>query len=107
MLNLFVALLVNAFDFRETDNELNDETQTVDGPSKYSLCIRKAFQTRKSRLFVAKYREPFRLYELQVLESSRFPSKDTAGRLAICNTTDHPEEPIAEDDTCKGKPCTA
>lgn len=106
MLNLFVALLVNAFDFRETDNEPNDDTETADGPSKCSLGIRKAFQTRKSRLFVAKYREPFRLYELQVLESSRFSSKDTAGRLAICETADHREESMAEDVTFKGKPFT-
>ena len=90
MLNLFVALLVNAFDFRETDNEPNDDIETADGPSKCSLGIRIAF----------------RLYELQVLESSRFSSKDTAGRLAICETADHREESMAEDVTFKGKPFT-
>ncbi|XP_068729717.1 sodium channel protein 1 brain-like [Montipora capricornis] len=80
VLNLFVALLVNAFDFRETDN--NDDAQSVQNPSRFS--VGKLLKTRKSCLFVAKYRESFRLYELQVLESSHCPDVHTGGSLAIC-----------------------
>lgn len=97
VLNLFVALLVNAFDFREVDNEPNEEIPAEENPSRCS--IKKVFRTRKSRLFVAKYREPFRLYELQVLESGRCPMKDNR-QLAISNSEhDHAESPDA---TCKG-----
>ncbi|XP_078349240.1 sodium channel protein 1 brain-like [Oculina patagonica] len=97
VLNLFVALLVNAFDFREVDNAPNEEAQAEERPSRCS--IKKAFQTRKSRLFVAKFREPFRLYELQVLESSRCPNKENGGQLAICDSEQRSEE--SHDATCK------
>jgi len=92
-----VALLVNAFDFREVDNDSNEEIQAEEDPSRCS--IKKVFRTRKSRLFVAKYREPFRLYELQVLESSRRPLKDNR-QLAISDSEHHhTESPNA---TCEG-----
>ena len=72
--------MVNAFDFRETDN--NDDAQSVESPSRFS--VGKLLKTRKSRLFVAKYRESFRLYELQVLESIHCSDVHTGGSLAIC-----------------------
>ena len=92
-----MALLVNAFDFRETDNNHNDDAQSVDGRSRCS----KIFQTHKSRLFVAKYREPFRLYELQVLESSRCSDINNGGSLAICDVEHHRKE--SDDTACKGE----
>lgn len=92
-----MALLVNAFDFREVDNDLNEEPEVEENPSRCS--IKKVFRTRKSRLFVAKYREPFRLYELQVLESSRCPLKDNR-QLALSDSEHrHAESPSA---TCEG-----
>ena len=97
VLNLFVALLVNAFDFREVDNDSNEEIQSEENPSRCSM--KKVFRTRKSRLFVAKYREPFRLYELQVLESSRCPMKENR-QLAISDSEHHHAE--SNDATCKG-----
>ena len=92
-----MALLVNAFDFREVDNDSNEEIQLEENPSRCS--IKKVFRTRKSRLFVAKYREPFRLYELQVLESSRCPMKDNR-QLAISDSEHHRAEPSSA--TCEG-----
>ena len=92
-----MALLVNAFDFREVDNNSNEETQVEENPTKCS--IKKVFRTRKSRLFVAKYREPFRLYELQVLESSRCPMKDD-GQMAISDSEHHHTESTSA--TCEG-----
>ena len=97
VLNLFVALLVNAFDFREVDNDSNEEIQAEGNSSRCSM--KKVFHTRKSRLFVAKYREPFRLYELQVLESSHCPMKENR-QLAISDSEHHHVEPT--DATCKG-----
>ena len=96
---MFVALLVNAFDFRETDNNSNDDALSVEGPSRCSM--NKVFQTRKSRLFVAKYREPFRLYELQVLESSRCSEENGGGSLAICESEHHDKE--CDDTVSKGE----
>ena len=92
-----MALLVNAFDFREVDNVSNEEVQAEENSSRCS--IKKVFRTRKSRLFVAKYREPFRLYELQVLESSRCPMKDNR-QLAISDSEQHHEE--SPNATCEG-----
>ena len=99
VLNLFVALLVNAFDFRETDANADDDTLSMERQSRCN--IKQAFRTRKSRLFVAKYREPFRLYELQVLESSRCSDENTGGSLAICDAEHHGEE--SDDTACKSK----
>ena len=86
MLNLFVALLVNAFDFRDVD-----EAQTAD-PAPLQCPLKKMLQTHKSRLYVVRYREPLRLYELQVLESSCSRNQD-AGALAICHPGGGTEEP--------------
>ena len=97
VLNLFVALLVNAFDFRETDAD--DDTLSVERQPR--CIIKQAFRTNKSRLFVAKYREPFRLYELQVLESSRCSDENTGGSLAICDQEHHGEE--SDDIACKSE----
>ena len=99
VLNLFVALLVNAFDFRETDANADADTLSMERQSRCD--IKQAFRTRKSRLFVAKYREPFRLYELQVLESSRCSDENTGGSLAICDTEQHDEE--SDDIACKSE----
>lgn len=99
VLNLFVALLVNAFDFRETDANADADTLSMERQSRCD--IKQAFRTRKSRLFVAKYREPFRLYELQVLESSRCSDENTGGSLAICDPEHHDEE--SDDVACKSE----
>lgn len=99
VLNLFVALLVNAFDFRETDANADADTLSMERQSRCD--IKQAFRTRKSRLFVAKYREPFRLYELQVLESSRCSDENTGGSLAICDPEHHDEE--SDDIACKSE----
>ena len=101
VLNLFVALLVNAFDFRETDNNPNDDRQSIQGPSRCSM--KKIFHTRKSRLFVVKYREPFRLYELHVLESSHSSEINSGGSLAICEAEQTHDRKESYDFTCKGK----
>ncbi|XP_074632379.1 sodium channel protein 1 brain-like isoform X4 [Acropora palmata] len=100
VLNLFVALLVNAFDFRETDNNAN-ELESSRGSIRSS--VRKLFHTRKSRLFVAKYREPFRLYELQVLESSRFrDSSLSGGSLTICEPAENSDRKQLDEITDEG-----
>lgn len=96
-----MALLVNAFDFRETDNNAN-EHESSRGSIQSS--VRKLFHTRKSRLFVAKYREPFRLYELQVLESSRFrDSSLSGGSLTICEPTENSDRKQLDEITDEGK----
>ena len=96
-----MALLVNAFDFRETDNNAN-ELESSRGSIRSS--VRKLFHTRKSRLFVAKYREPFRLYELQVLESSRFrDSSLSGGSLTICEPAENSDRKQLDEITDEGK----
>ena len=96
-----MALLVNAFDFRETDNNPSDDVLSVEGPSRCST--KKLFRTRKSRLFVAKYREPFRLYELQVLESSHCSDVNGRGSLAICEAEGTNPSKESYDIPCKGE----
>ena len=95
-----MALLVNAFDFRETDNNPSDEVRSVEGSSR--CFTKKLFRTRKSRLFVAKYREPFRLYELQVLESSHCSDLNARGSLAIYEAEGANHRKESYEIPCKG-----
>ena len=75
--------MVNAFDFKDTDKNTNDNVLSVDGVSKSSI-KKKLFQTRKSTLFVANCRKSFCLYKFEVLESTRRSEQSNRDPLAIC-----------------------
>ena len=92
--------MVNAFDFRETDENSNDNVLSVDGTPRSSI-KKKLFQTRKSPLFVANCRKPFCFYKLEVLESTRRSDRSNGDLLAICEA-EHPHKE-SSDITGKGK----
>ncbi|CAH3016377.1 unnamed protein product [Porites evermanni] len=76
VLNLFVTLVVNAFDFRDKD----DNSDGVDG-AKFS--IKKIFKTRRSCLLEENYRGSFRPCKLEVIESKHPDEQSNGVSLAI------------------------
>ena len=89
--------MVNAF---ETDENSNDNLLSVDGTHR-SYLVKKVFQTRESRLFVANCREPICLYKCEVLEKTRHSDQRNEDLLAICEAEHRHKE--SSDIACKGK----
>ena len=87
-MNLFVALLVNAFDTRDTATgpEVADVQPKKWLPGKKA--IESLISTRKTRLFVSTYKEPFRLFELRVLESNC--KENVRGVVPLQDLTNNP-----------------
>ena len=73
---MFVTLVVNAFDFRDKD----DNSDGVDG-AKFS--IKKIFKTRRSCLLEENYRGSFRPCKLEVIESKHPDEQSNGVSLAI------------------------
>lgn len=67
MLNLFIALLLSAFDTEDDENISDDEEGQN---SRLKRILRKLTKTKKTRLFVATFKERYKLYEVQLLESN-------------------------------------
>ncbi|XP_031570121.1 sodium channel protein 60E-like [Actinia tenebrosa] len=64
VLNLFVALLLNSFAIKE-----NETIQKEEKPKRKRRC--RLTETKKTRMYVATFRERYKLYQVKVLESSR------------------------------------
>ena len=73
---MFVTLIVNAFDFRDKD----DNSDSVDGSKS---AIKKIFKTRRSCLLEENYRGSFRPCKLQVMESKQPDEQSNGVSLAI------------------------
>ena len=67
MLNLFIALLLSAFD-TEDDEIISDDEEGQN--SRLKRLLKKLTKTKKTRLFVATFKERYKLYEVQLLESN-------------------------------------
>ena len=67
VLNLFIALLLSAFDTDDGDNDSDDEEGNN---SRLKKLLKKLTKTKKTRLFVATFKERYKLYEVQLLESN-------------------------------------
>lgn len=67
MLNLFIALLLSAFDTEDDENISDDEEGQN---SRLKRLLKKLTKTKKTRLFVATFKERYKLYEVQLLESN-------------------------------------
>ena len=67
VLNLFIALLLSAFDAEDDDSNSDDEEGSN---SRLKNVLKKLTKTRRTRLFVAKFKERYKLYEVQLLESN-------------------------------------
>ncbi|KAJ7374231.1 hypothetical protein OS493_007307 [Desmophyllum pertusum] len=67
VLNLFIALLLSAFDSEEDENTSDDEEGQN---SRLKRILKKLTKTKKTRLFVATFKERYKLYEVQLLESN-------------------------------------
>ena len=73
---MFVTLVVNAFDFRDKD----DNSDGVDGAKSR---IKKIFKTRRSCLLEENYRGSFRPCKLEVIESKHPDEQSNGVPLAI------------------------
>ena len=73
---MFVTLVVNAFDFRDKD----DNSDGVDGAKS---SIKKLFKTRRSCLLEENYRGSFRPCKLEVIESKHPDEQNNGVYLAI------------------------
>ena len=80
VLNLFVTLVVNAFDFREKD----DNSDGVDGAKSI---LKKIFKARRSCLLEENYRGSFRPCKLGVIES-KHPDEQSNGVSLATHTGD-------------------
>ena len=78
---MFVTLIVNAFDFRDKD----DNSDGVDGSKS---TIKKIFKTRSSCLLEENYRGSFRPCKLKVIES-KHPDEQSNGVSLAIHTEDH------------------
>ncbi|CAH3140850.1 unnamed protein product [Porites lobata] len=67
VLNLFIALLLSAFDTEDDDNNLDEDEGNN---SRLKKLIKRFTKTKKTRLFVATFKERYKLYEVQLLESN-------------------------------------
>lgn len=67
VLNLFIALLLSAFD-TEDDDSISDDEEGQN--SRLKRVLKKLTKTKKTRLFVATFKERYKLYEVQLLESN-------------------------------------
>ena len=67
MLNLFIALLLSAFDTEDDENISDDEKGQN---SRLKRMFKTLTKTKKTRLFVATFKERYKLYEVQLLESN-------------------------------------
>lgn len=81
MLNLFIALLLSAFDTEDDENISDDEEGQN---SRLKRLLKKLTKTKKTRLFVATFKERYKLYEVQLLESNVASQGTPVSR----NTTD-------------------
>ena len=78
---MFVTLMVNAFDFRDKD----DNSDSVDGSKS---AIKKIFKTRRSCLLEENYRGSLRPCKLKVIES-KHPDEQSDGVSLAIHTGDH------------------
>ena len=67
VLNLFIALLLSAFDTEE-EERMSDEEEGQN--SRLKRVFKRLTKTKKTRLFVATFKERYKLYEVQLLESN-------------------------------------
>ena len=67
VLNLFIALLLSAFDTEDDDNNVDEDEGNN---SRLKNLIKRLTKTKKTRLFVATFKERYKLYEVQLLESN-------------------------------------
>ena len=67
VLNLFIALLLSAFDTEDDDNNVDEDEGNN---SRLKKLIKRFTKTKKTRLFVATFKERYKLYEVQLLESN-------------------------------------
>ena len=67
VLNLFIALLLSAFDTEDDNNNCDDDEGNN---CRLKNLVKKLTKTKKTRLFVATFKERYKLYEVQLLESN-------------------------------------
>ena len=68
VLNLFIALLLSAF---EANGDYGDDSdEEGQNNSMFKRLLEKLTKTKKTRLFVATVKERYKLYEVQLLESN-------------------------------------
>ena len=84
MLNLFIALLLSAFDTEDDENISDEEGQN----SKLKRMLKKLTKTKKTRLFVATFKERYKLYEVQLLESNVVSQGIPVGRKTAEGVTE-------------------
>ncbi|KAL9953553.1 hypothetical protein ACROYT_G040985 [Oculina patagonica] len=99
VLNLFIALLLSAFD-TEDDESISDDEEGQN--TRLKRVLKKLTKTKKTRLFVATFKERYKLYEVQLLESNvasqgAHMSKHEDGRKASGNFQEGRAEIIASD----------
>ena len=68
VLNLFIALLLSAFEANGDDGNTFDDEEGNNSILK--RLTKKLTKTKKTRLFVATFKERYKLYEVQLLESN-------------------------------------
>lgn len=68
VLNLFIALLLSAFETNGDDGHTSDDEEGSNSILK--RLTKKLTKTKKTRLFVATFKERYKLYEVQLLESN-------------------------------------
>lgn len=68
VLNLFIALLLSAFETNGDDGNTFDDEEGNNSILK--RLTKKLTKTKKTRLFVATFKERYKLYEVQLLESN-------------------------------------
>ena len=64
---MFVALLLNAFDSK---NDEPQEEEEEPSESRFKRTVKRLTKTKKTRLFVATFKERYKFYEVELLESN-------------------------------------
>lgn len=68
-----MALLLNSFAIKEEDSEQREaeKKRRAEKKANSSCTCKHLLETKKTRMYVATFRERYKLYQVKVLESSR------------------------------------
>ncbi|RMX45224.1 hypothetical protein pdam_00020953 [Pocillopora damicornis] len=107
VLNLFIALLLSAFDSEEEESTSDDDEEQN---SRLRRILKRLTKTKKTRLFVATFKERYKLYEVQLLESNVTTRRSQTSGAQVITCEDQsskriPKKYIVEVDDCLPECC--